>query len=484
VVAIRGTVLDVDVPGAVPPLSSALQCELPGQHRVTAVVHAHLGQGRVRAIALASTRGLRRGAKVRTEGEPLTVPVGRELLGRVVDLVGRPHDGGPALRTSERRPVVAPPPPPGRRRPGGDVYETGIKAIDLFCPFLHGGRSAVFGGAGVGKTIVLTEFIHNAVEGMHGAAVFAGIGERSREGYELWGELRRRGVLDRTAVVLGQMKEAPGARFMVGLAALSVAEHFRDELGLDVMFVVDNLYRHVQAGTEVSGLLGRLPSRVGYQPTLAADLAAIEERITATLDGDMVSVQAVYVPADDYGDPAVTHAFWHMDSALVLSREVAAEGYYPAVDPLSSSSKALDPGIVGARHYDVAQEARRILARYAELRDIISMLGFDELAAEDRTLVGRANRLRNFLTQPFFVTESYTGLSGKRVSMEDTVEGVAAIVEGRFDDVDQDALFMIGPISEVEEGETRDDQDQDKDKDEGKDDDENDDEEADQEQKA
>ena len=329
-----------------------------------------------------------------------------ELLGRVVDLHGRPLDGGPRFdgvaATSGRQ---CPPPAPGERRPRGEVYETGIKAIDLFCPFLHGGRAAVFGGAGVGKTIVLTEFIHNAVEELRGVAVFAGIGERSREGLELWEEMKRRGVLDRTAMIFGQMKEAPGARFMVGLAALSVAEYFRDELGLDVLFVVDNLYRHVQAGMEVSGLLGRLPSRVGYQPTLAADLAAIEERITATHRGDMVSVQAVYVPADDYGDPAVTHAFWHMDSALVLSRDVAAEGYYPAVDPLASSSKALDPSIVGARHYEVAQEARRILARFEELRDIISMLGIDELAPEDRLLVGRARRLRNFLTQPFFVTQ-------------------------------------------------------------------------------
>jgi F-type H+-transporting ATPase subunit beta len=444
-------VIDVDFDAEVPPLSAALRCELAG-HWITAVVHAHLGGARVRGVALDSTRGLRRGARVESDGRPLAVPVGRELLGRVIDLHGRPLDGGPSLSGTELRPVTCPPPAPGERRSWGEVYETGIKAIDLFCPFIHGGRSAVFGGAGVGKTIVLTEFIHNAVDKLSGAAVFAGIGERSREGLELWEELKRRGVLDRTAVILGQMKEAPGARFMVGLAALSVAEHFRDSLGLDVMFVVDNLYRHVQAGMEVSGLLGRLPSRVGYQPTLAADLAAIEERITATQSGDMVSVQAVYVPADDYGDPAVTHAFWHMDSALVLSRDVAAEGYYPAVDPLSSSSKALDPEIVGTKHYDVAQEARRILARLEELRDIISMLGFDELAAEDRVLVGRAHRLRNFLTQPFFVTEAFTGMKGKRVSVAETVDSVAAILDGHFDDVAEEQLFMIGSIAEVTRG--------------------------------
>ncbi|MCA9712018.1 MAG: F0F1 ATP synthase subunit beta, partial [Myxococcales bacterium] len=363
-----------------------------------------------------------------------------------------PLDGGPPIEAEARRPVHRPPPPPSERRPWSEVYETGIKVIDLFCPFLRGGRAAVFGGAGVGKTIVLTEFIHNAVAEFEGAAVFAGIGERSREGLELWHEVRRRGVLDRTALVFGQMKETPGARFMIGETALTIAEYFRDDLGLDVMFVVDNLYRHVQAGMEVSGLLGRLPSRVGYQPTLAADLAAIEERITATHRGDMIAVQAVYVPADDYGDPAVTHAFWHIDSALVLSRDVAAEGYYPAVDPLTSSSKALDATVVGERHYEVAEEARRLLARFEELRDIISMLGIDELSAEDRTVVGRARRLRNFLTQPFFVTEGFTGMPGRRVPMAQTVEGTAAIVEGRCDALPEDRLFMIGALSEVTGG--------------------------------
>ncbi len=446
---VRGTVLDIDIDGAPPPLSSALRCELAGGGIVTAVVHAHIGGGRVRAIAVDSTRGLRRGALARGDDGPLTVPVGNALLGRVVDLEGRPLDGGPPITGAPRLPLIRPPPPPSERRPWGEVYETGIKVIDLFCPFLRGGRAAVFGGAGVGKTIVLTEFIHNAVDQMSGVAVFAGIGERSREGLELWDEMKRRGVFDRTALVFGQMKETPGARFMIGLAALSVAEYFRDDLGQDVMFVVDNLYRHVQAGMEVSGLLGRLPSRVGYQPTLAADIAAIEERITATHRGGMISVQAVYVPADDYGDPAVTHAFWHMDSALVLSRDVAAEGYYPAVDPLTSSSKALDPAIVGARHHQVAEDARRTLARYDELRDIISMLGMDELTPDDRALVLRARKLRNFLTQPFFVTESFTGVRGKRVSIADTVEGVAAILEGRCDDVAADKLFMIGALDEV-----------------------------------
>ncbi|MEZ5966016.1 MAG: F0F1 ATP synthase subunit beta [Planctomycetota bacterium] len=446
VAAVRGTVLEVDIDGAVPPVGAALACSRRALPPVSAVVQAHLGAGRVRAIAIDSTRQLERGAEVTTKGLPLTVPVGRALLGRVVDLHGTPLDGGPAIVADARRPLRRAPPGPGERRPWTEVYETGIKVIDLFCPFLRGGRAAVFGGAGVGKTVVLTEFIRNAISELSGVAVFAGIGERSREGLDLWHEMRRRGVLERSVLVFGQMKETPGARFMVGEAALSIAEYFRDELGQDVMFVVDNLYRHVQAGMEVSGLLGRLPSRVGYQPTLAADLAAIEERITATHRGNMIAVQAVYVPADDYGDPAVTHAFWHIDSALVLSREVAAEGFYPAVDPLSSTSKALDPAVVGPQHYEVAEEARRLLGRFEELRDIISMLGIDELSAEDRTVVGRARRLRNFLTQPFFVTESFTGTPGQRVAMADTVASVAAILDGRCDDLAEDALFMIGAL--------------------------------------
>ena len=444
--AVRGTVIEVEMTGPLPPLASALYCQMPSGEPLLAVVHAHLDARRLRAIAVEPTRGLRRGAAARSDGTPLSIPVGQELLGRVIDLRGQCLDGGLPLAATQTRPVVRPPPSTAQRRTASKIYETGIKAIDLFCPFLRGGRAAVFGGAGVGKTIVLTEFIHNAVAHLQGVAVFAGIGERSREGLELFREMQQRGVLDRTAMVFGQMNEAPGARFLVGLAAITVAEYFRDELGQDVMFIVDNLYRHVQAGMEVSALLGRLPSRVGYQPTLAADIAAMEERITGTTHADVVSVQAVYVPADDYGDPAVTHAFWHMDSTLVLSRDVAAEGYYPAVDPLQSTSKALDVSTVGAQHYAVAEEARRILARHEELRDLISMLGIDELAAEDQLLVKRANRLRNFLTQPFFVTQGYTGIPGQRVAMADTIAGVQAIIEGRADKLPEEQLFMIGAI--------------------------------------
>ena len=451
VIAIRGTVIDAHFADGAPPLGARLLCHSPTDGDVMAFVHSHRGQSTVRAITVDSTRGLRRGCVISCNGQPLTVPVGNALLGRVIDLRGRPLDGGAELCLPETLPLHRPPPPPSERRLSGEIYPTGIKIIDLFCPFTYGGRVAVFGGAGVGKTVVLTEFIHNAVDRHQGVAVFAGIGERSREGLELWQELIQRGFMDQTVMVFAQMKEPPGARFLVGSAALSVAEYFRDRQGKDVMFVVDNVYRHVQAGMEVSGLLGRLPSRVGYQPTLAADIAALEERITATRHGGMISVQAVYVPADDYSDPAITHAFWHMDSALVLSREVAAEGLYPAVDPLASSSKALDPSVIGERHYEVGQEARRVLGRYEELRDLISMLGMDELSDEDRELVARSRRLRNFLTQPFFVAEPFTGMPGRRVTIEQTIDGVAAILAGQCDHLDEDRLFMIGSLDEAEQ---------------------------------
>lgn len=449
VIAIRGTVLEIQFENEPPAISSAIECVRDGQP-VEAVVHAHLGRGRVQAISIDSTRGLRCGSRATSRGQPLTIPVGEAVLGRVIDLRGRALDGGTELDGIPRASIYRAPPGPSERRPSGELYPTGIKVVDFFCPFTAGGRAAVFGGAGVGKTVVLTEFIHNAVQSKHGVTVFAGIGERSREGLELWEELGARGVRDRTAMVFGQMKESPGARFLVGLAALSVAEHFRDVLHKDVLFVVDNLYRHVQAGMEVSGVLGRLPSRVGYQPTLAADLAAIEERITATSGGGMMAVQAVYVPADDYSDPAITHAFWHIDSALVLSRDVAAQGLYPAVDPLASSSKAMDPEIVGERHYSAAEQARRVLGRYEELKDIIAMLGIDELAPEDRLLVGRSRRLRNFFTQPFFVTEAFTGLPGRNVPIEQTVAGVEAILAGQFDQIPEDKLFMIGSLEDLD----------------------------------
>jgi F-type H+-transporting ATPase subunit beta len=449
VTAVRGTVVDVHFDGALPRITSGVVCRPVGRPAVAAEVYGHHDLDTVRAIAIEPTRGLRRGDPVESDGLPLSLAVGEALLGRVIDVHGRPLDGLSPPELAERRAIRVAPLPASTRRTGGRIYATGIKAVDLFAPVLHGGRAAVFGGAGVGKTIVLTEFIHNAVENLAGVAVFAGIGERSREGLELWEELARRGVLERTVLVFGQMKEPPGARFLVGLAALTVAEYFRDAVGRAVLFVVDNVYRHVQAGMEVSGLLGRLPSRVGYQPTLAADLAALEERITATRSGDMVSFQAMYVPADDYSDPAITHAFWHLDSAVVLSRDVAAEGIYPALDPLTSWSKALDPAVVGGAHYVAVQEAQRILARWQELRDVISMLGMEELSAEDRVLVARARRLRSYLTQPFFVTETFSGRPGRRVPTEEAVADVTAILDGRCDAVPEERLFMIGSLADA-----------------------------------
>jgi len=450
ITSIRGTVVEMRFEGVLPPIGSGVVCLPEGRPPVTGEVYGHNDATTVRAIAIDSTRGLRRGEPVESTGEPLRVPVGPELLGRVIDLHGRALDAGPPLDGKSRAPLRRPPPAPRDRRASGQVYETGIKVIDLFCPMVHGGRAAVFGGAGVGKTIVLTEFIHNAVESLEGVAVFAGIGERSREGLELWEELERRAVMERTALVFGQMKEPPGARFLIGFAALAVAEHFRDVEGRDVLFVVDNVYRYVQAGMEVSGLLGRMPSRVGYQPTLAADLADLEERITATARGNMISLQAIYVPADDYSDPAITHAFGYLDSALVLSRDIATEGLYPAIDPLASWSKALDVEIIGRRHDEVLQEARQVLGRYQELRDIISMLGMEELSAEDRRIVGRARRLRSYFTQPFFVTESFTGQAGQRVPIETTVGDVGAILDGRCDERGERELFMIGSLADLE----------------------------------
>ena len=445
--ALRGSVVDVRFD---PPLPSVRELiRVIDEARVVPLeVHAQLRADAVRAIALGSTSGLRRGARVERTGGPLTVPVGHGVLGRMLDVLGRPLDGGPEIR-SERRAVHRAPPPLAQRATASEMFATGIKVLDFLTPLPRGGRAGMFGGAGVGKTIIIMELVHNVVEGEGGVCVFAGVGERSREGNELWREMASSGVLDRSALVFGQMNESPGARFRTAASAVTMAEWFRDEARQDVIFLVDNVFRFVQAGSEVSGLLGRLLARVGYQPTLATEVAELEERICSTPDGAITSVQAVYVPADDITDPAVATTFAHLDAQIVLSRAMAAKGLYPSVDPLNSSSRLLSPAFVGERHYRLAMEAREILARARELEDIVAMLGLDELSTDDRRAVERARRLERFLTQPFFVGEAFTGRSGVRVPLDRTLTGVEDILRGRADTVDEGALYMIGGLDDA-----------------------------------
>ena len=397
-----------------------------------------------------NTSGLRRGTPVNVLGGPIRVPVGTPLLGRVLDVLGTPIDGGPAPGADTvYRPIHGPAPALRDQSRARKILPTGIKVIDLLAPLASGGKAAMFGGAGVGKTVLIMELIGNCVERTKGVSVFAGIGERSREGHELWTEMKRTGVLARTTLFLGQMNEPPGARWRVGLSALAAAEYFRDTLGEDVMLMIDNVFRYVQAGSEISGLLGRLPSRVGYQPTLASEIAALHERIASVGTASITSIEAVYVPADDFTDPAVAETFTHLDSSIVLSRDMAAEGLYPAIDPLASTSLMLDPLIVGAEHYAIADNVRRTLAHYAELREIISLLGLDELSAEDRTRVHRARRLIRFLTQPFKVTERFIGTAGRVLELDETLQGCAAILDGAADGLAEADLYMTGTIDEA-----------------------------------
>ncbi|HHH31121.1 MAG TPA: F0F1 ATP synthase subunit beta [Polyangiaceae bacterium] len=451
VVTVRGSVVDVAFSGAVPAIHDALEVRWDRPTPLILEVAQQLDPTTVRAVAMQSTSGLWRGAAVRCTGGPITVPVGGALLGRLIDVTGQPTDHGPALPAdAPRRPIHAPAPPLDAQDTHRTVFETGIKIIDLMAPLSLGGKAAMFGGAGVGKTVLIMELIRTTVQTYSGTSVFAGIGERSREGHELLLELRRSGVLERTALVFGQMNEPPGARWRVGLTALAVAEHFRDEERADVLLLMDNVFRFVQAGGEVSGLLGRLPSRVGYQPTLASEIAELEQRIASVRGGAAVtSIQAVYVPADDFTDPAVSETFAHLDASIVLSRDLAAEGLYPAVDPLQSSSVLLDPAVVGERHYRVAQEARRVIAHYRELQEIIALLGLDELSSDDRRLVRRARRLVRFLTQPFQVTEAFVGKPGRSVPRSDTVAGVDAILAGEADDWEESSLYMVGTLGEA-----------------------------------
>ncbi|MCM5571980.1 F0F1 ATP synthase subunit beta [Burkholderiaceae bacterium FT117] len=450
VAAVRGNVVDVRFPGDPPPRARALRAGRDGE--VVLEVEAHVDARTVRCIALTQTRGLARGAPVIDTGDALRVPVGEALLGRMLDLFGNPLDGGDPPATPDSLPIVRAPLPLAQRVPGNEIFETGIKAIDLLSPLERGGKAGLFGGAGVGKTVLITELIHNMVGHYQGVSLFCGIGERSREAEELYREMREAGVLDRTVMVFGQMSEPPGARFRVGHAALSIAEHFRDELRQNVLLLIDNIFRFVQSGGEVSGLMGRVPSRVGYQPTLASELAELEERIAGSPQAAMTSVQAVYVPADDLTDPSATHTFAHLSASVVLSRKRAAQGLYPAVDPLRSDSKMLSPAVVGERHYRVALEARRTLAEYEDLKDIIAMLGFEELSHADRRTVLNARRLERFLTQPFHTTGQFTGAQGRTVPLEQTIAGCERILDGEFDEIDEGALYMIGSIDEARHG--------------------------------
>ncbi|HPF74903.1 MAG: F0F1 ATP synthase subunit beta [Rhodanobacteraceae bacterium] len=451
VLAVHGSVLDLRFSdGALPPLGTAVMVERDAKPGLLAEVQLHLDAHTVRAVALDHTSGLRRGGAVHGSGRPLEVPVGKDVLGRLLDAVGMPVDRGPPLPDDvPRRPVHSAAPELSAQGGTPRFFHTGIKVIDLLAPLIAGGKAAMFGGAGVGKTVLIMELIRSTVERHAGISVFAGIGERSREGHELLLELRQSGVLERTALVFGQMNQPPGARWRAGLTALAIAEYFRDQRHENVLLLVDNVYRLVQAGGEVSGLLGRLPSRVGYQPTLASEIAEFEERIASVAGAAITSIQAVYVPADDFTDPAVAEIFSHVDSSIVLSRDMAAEGMYPAVDPLSSSSRLLDARLLGERHYRVAQEVRRSIAHYRELQEIIALLGMEELGAEDRRTVRRARRLQRFLTQPFLVTEAFTGQAGRRVELSDTLDGCAAILDGEADDWAEASLYMVGDLDEA-----------------------------------
>lgn len=454
VIAVHGSVVDARFPpGVLPTVGEGIEIE-HSSGRLIAEVQQHVDPVTVRAVALASTAGLRRGASVRATGSPIRAPVGEAVLGRLLDAIGEPADRGPPLPPdTEYRPIHAARPAIDRLGAGLELFHTGIKVIDLLAPLIKGGKAAMFGGAGVGKTVLIMELIRTTVEKHSGISVFAGIGERSREGHELFLELKQSGVLARTALVFGQMNEPPGARWRAGLTALAIAEHFRDTAHENVLLLIDNVYRLVQAGGEVSGLLGRLPSRVGYQPTLASEIAELEERIASVAGAAITSIQAVYVPADDFTDPAVAEIFSHLDSSIVLSRDMAAEGMYPAIDPLASTSSLLDPRLVGEEHYRIAQDVRKTIAHYRDLQEIIALLGMEELTAADRRTVKRARRLMRFLTQPFMVTVAFTGKEGRTVELDATLAGCRAILKGEADDWAEGSLYMIGDLEEARQRE-------------------------------
>ncbi|MGB7957357.1 MAG: F0F1 ATP synthase subunit beta [Minisyncoccia bacterium] len=449
VTQIIGPVIDVDFgeTASLPPIYNALMVTL-GDHEIAAEVVKHLEPGKVRAISLAPTDGLKRGAEVKDAGKMIEVPVGEETLGNIFDVMGRPLTK-PGKPFKKFLPIHRDAPKFTEQSTVTEVFETGIKVIDLMCPFIKGGKVGLFGGAGVGKTVLLQELIRNVAEVGGGYSVFAGVGERTREGNDLFKEMTESGVVKKTAFVFGQMNEVPGARARVALSALTMAEYFRDEEGRNILLFIDNIFRFSQAGAEVSTLLGRMPSAVGYQPTLASEMAELQERITSTKKGAITSVQAIYVPADDITDPAPATTFSHLDSKIVLSRALTEIGIYPAVDPLSSSSSALDPKIVGREHYDVARDVQKTLQRYQELQDIIAILGIEELSEIDRRTVDRARKIQRFLSQPFFVGEVFTGRPGKYVSLKDTVRSFREILDGKYDDKNEDDFYMKGSIDEV-----------------------------------
>lgn len=447
VVSVRGSVVDACFPHSLPLVHSLLEAGEDG--KIAIEVQTHLNAEVVRGVALTPTQGLALGSVVRDTGQPLRVPVGRSLLGRMFNVFGEPIDRKGDLKETEWRSIHRERVPISQRATTSEIFETGIKAIDVVVPLERGGKAGLFGGAGVGKTVVITEMIHNMVGRHEGVSLFCGIGERCREGEELYREMKVAGVLDNTVMIFSQMNEPPGSRFLVGHAALTMAEYFRDDARQDVLLLIDNIFRFIQAGSEVSGLMGQLPSRLGYQPTLGTELADLEERICNTATGAITSIQAVYVPADDFTDPAAVHTFAHLSASLVLSRKRASEGLYPAVDLLQSSSKMLNPVIAGKRHYRIAQEVRKTLATYEELKDIIAMLGLEELSKEDRRTVFRARRLERFFTQPFFTTEQFTGLPGKIVDLDDALEGCERILHDEFSDFPEKALYMVGKIDEA-----------------------------------
>ena len=449
VVTIVGPVLDIKfAAGKLPNLLNAIEIDNNGK-KLVAEVAQHIGDDIVRCVAMSSTDGLIRGTKAIDTGAPITVPVGNETLGRIFNLLGEAVDNKPTPVTEERWPIHRPAPSFEEQQSASEILETGIKVVDLIAPYVKGGKIGLFGGAGVGKTVLIQELIHNIAKEHGGLSVFAGVGERTREGNDLYYEMMESGVLNKTALVYGQMNEPPGARMRVALSGLTMAEYFRDKEGQDVLLFIDNIFRFTQAGSEVSALLGRMPSAVGYQPTLATEMGALQERITSTKKGSITSVQAVYVPADDLTDPAPATTFAHLDAKTVLSRQIASLGIYPAVDPLDSSSTILTPEIVGEEHYKVARAVQTILQRYTELQDIIAILGMDELSDEDKLTVNRARKIQRFLSQPFSVAEAFTGTPGKYVPIKETIRGFKEIIEGKYDDLPESAFLFAGTIDDV-----------------------------------